>query len=73
MIANTHIAQVEQEMALLYRKYVPGLLAYVRMRVIPGCSVEGETRGFLPMQECWSPPSRYTLRKRCFYVAQQLD
>lgn len=26
-------AQVEQDMALLYRKYAPGLLAYVRMRV----------------------------------------
>src|SRR2546428_5393627 len=33
MQANRHMAQVEQEMALLYRKYAPGLLAYVRMRV----------------------------------------
>lgn len=33
MQANRHIAQAEQEMALLYRKYAPGLLTYVRMRV----------------------------------------
>jgi RNA polymerase sigma factor (sigma-70 family) len=33
MQVNRHTAQVEQEMALLYRKYAPGLLAYVRMRV----------------------------------------
>ena len=33
MQANKHMAQVEQEMAALYRKYAPGLLAYVRMRV----------------------------------------
>jgi RNA polymerase sigma factor (sigma-70 family) len=33
MQANRHMARVEQEMALLYRKYAPGLLAYVRMRV----------------------------------------
>ena len=33
MQANRHMAQVEQEMALLYRKYAPGLLTYVRMRV----------------------------------------
>jgi RNA polymerase sigma factor (sigma-70 family) len=33
MQANRHMAQVEQEMTLLYRKYAPGLLAYVRMRV----------------------------------------
>jgi len=33
MQVNRHRAQVEQEMALLYRKYAPGLLAYVRMRV----------------------------------------
>src|SRR5207247_4866718 len=33
MQANRHTAQVEQEMALLYRKYAPGLLTYVRMRV----------------------------------------
>ena len=33
MQANRHMAQAEQEMALLYRKYAPGLLAYVRMRV----------------------------------------
>src|SRR5207237_8814932 len=33
MQANRHVAQAEQEMALLYRKYAPGLLAYVRMRV----------------------------------------
>ena len=52
MKANTHRAQVELEMALLYRKYVPGLLTYVRMRVVPGCTEERETRGFLPMQEC---------------------
>src|SRR5260370_34935241 len=33
MQANRHMARVEQAMALLYRKYAPGLLAYVRMRV----------------------------------------
>lgn len=33
MQANRHMAQVEQEMAPLYRKYAPGLLSYVRMRV----------------------------------------
>jgi RNA polymerase sigma factor (sigma-70 family) len=33
MQANKHMAQVEQEMAVLYRKYAPGLLTYVRMRV----------------------------------------
>jgi len=33
MQAKRHIAQVEQEMALLYRKYAPGMLTYVRMRV----------------------------------------
>ena len=33
MQVNRHTAQVEQEMALLYRKYAPGLLTYVRMRV----------------------------------------
>jgi RNA polymerase sigma factor (sigma-70 family) len=33
MQANRHMAQVEQEMARLYRKYAPGLLTYVRMRV----------------------------------------
>jgi RNA polymerase sigma factor (sigma-70 family) len=33
MQANRQRAQVEQEMALLYRKYAPGLLTYVRMRV----------------------------------------
>jgi RNA polymerase sigma factor (sigma-70 family) len=33
MQANRHVAQVEQEMALLYRKYAPGLLTYVRMRI----------------------------------------
>lgn len=33
MQANRHRVQVEQEMALLYRKYAPGLLTYVRMRV----------------------------------------
>ncbi|HEX6109588.1 MAG TPA: sigma-70 family RNA polymerase sigma factor [Ktedonobacteraceae bacterium] len=33
MQANRHRAQVEQEMALLYRKYAPGILTYVRMRV----------------------------------------
>src|SRR5258708_32003330 len=32
MQANKHMAQAEQEMALLYRKYAPGLLTYVRMR-----------------------------------------
>ena len=34
MQANRHMAQTEQEMALLYRKYAPGLLSYVRMRII---------------------------------------
>jgi RNA polymerase sigma factor (sigma-70 family) len=33
MQANRPMAQAEQEMALLYRKYAPGLLAYVRMRI----------------------------------------
>ncbi len=33
MQVNRHIAQAEQEMALLYRKYAPGLLAYVRMHI----------------------------------------
>lgn len=33
MQANRHTAQVEQEMALLYRRYAPGLLSYVRMHV----------------------------------------
>jgi len=33
MQANSHMAQAEQEMALLYRKYAPGLLTYVRMRI----------------------------------------
>ena len=33
MEANRHMAQVEQEMVLLYRKYAPGMLTYVRMRV----------------------------------------
>ena len=33
MQANRHMAQVEQEMALLYRKYAPAMLTYVRMRV----------------------------------------
>ncbi len=33
MQANRHMAQVEQEMARLYRTYAPGLLTYVSMRV----------------------------------------
>jgi RNA polymerase sigma factor (sigma-70 family) len=33
MQANRHRALVEQEMALLYREYAPGLLSYVRMRI----------------------------------------
>src|SRR5947209_5507956 len=33
MQVNRHIALAEQEMALLYRNYAPGLLAYVRMRI----------------------------------------
>jgi RNA polymerase sigma-70 factor, ECF subfamily len=33
MQANRHMAQTEQDMALLYRNYAPGLLTYVRMRV----------------------------------------
>jgi len=33
MQANRHIVQAEQEMALLYRKHAPGLLAYVRMHI----------------------------------------
>src|SRR5258708_13986674 len=32
MQANRHMAQAEQEMDLLYRKYATGLLTYVRMR-----------------------------------------
>ena len=33
MQVNRYIAQAEQEIALLYRKYAPGLLAYVRMHI----------------------------------------
>jgi len=33
MQANRLMAQAKQEMALLYRKYAPGLLTYVRMRI----------------------------------------
>ncbi len=33
MQANRHRAEAEQEMASLYRKYAPGLLTYVRMRL----------------------------------------
>jgi RNA polymerase sigma factor (sigma-70 family) len=33
MQANRHMTQAEQEMALLYSKYAPGLLTYVRMRL----------------------------------------
>jgi RNA polymerase sigma factor (sigma-70 family) len=33
MQANRHMAQAEQEIELLYRKYAPGLLSYVRMRI----------------------------------------
>jgi RNA polymerase sigma factor (sigma-70 family) len=33
MQVNRHIALAEQEMAILYRKYAPGLLTYVRMRI----------------------------------------
>ncbi len=33
MQANRLMTQAEQEMALLYRKYAPGLLTYVRMRI----------------------------------------
>ena len=33
MQVNRHIAQAEQEMALLYRNYAPGLLTYVRMHI----------------------------------------
>ena len=33
MQANRHIAQAEQEMAFLYRKYAPGLLSYVRLHI----------------------------------------
>ena len=33
MQANRHVALAEQEMALLYRKHAPGLLAYVRMHI----------------------------------------
>jgi RNA polymerase sigma-70 factor, ECF subfamily len=33
MQANTHRAQEKHEMALLYRKYAPGLLSYIRLRV----------------------------------------
>ncbi len=31
MQANRHVAQAEQEMALLFSKYAPGLLSYARM------------------------------------------
>jgi RNA polymerase sigma factor (sigma-70 family) len=40
MQANRHKTQAEQEMALLYRKYAPGLLAYVRMRIPSGEDAE---------------------------------
>jgi RNA polymerase sigma-70 factor (ECF subfamily) len=40
MQANRHVAQAEQEMALLYRKYAPGLLTYVRMRITSEEDVE---------------------------------
>ena len=33
MQANRHMAQAEQELALLYRKYAPGLFTYVRMHI----------------------------------------
>src|SRR5205085_10135066 len=33
MQANRQMAQAEQEIELLYRKYAPGLLTYVRLRV----------------------------------------
>src|SRR5437660_10837268 len=33
MQANTNRSQENHEMALLYRKYAPGLLSYVRLRV----------------------------------------
>src|SRR5260221_10687238 len=33
MQASRHTARAQQEMALLFRKYAPGLLTYVRMRV----------------------------------------
>jgi RNA polymerase sigma factor (sigma-70 family) len=33
MQGNRHRAEVEQEVALLYKKYAPAMLAYVRMRV----------------------------------------
>src|SRR5579859_296394 len=33
MQANRHMAQAQQEMALLYRTEAPGLLAYVRMHI----------------------------------------
>ena len=33
MQANRHMPQTEPEMALLYRKYAPGILTYVRMHI----------------------------------------
>ncbi|HEU5377479.1 MAG TPA: sigma-70 family RNA polymerase sigma factor [Ktedonobacteraceae bacterium] len=33
MQTNRHMTQAAQEMAILYRKYAPGLLTYVRMRI----------------------------------------
>ncbi len=33
MQANRYMTQAQQEMAFLYRKYAPGLLTYVRMRL----------------------------------------
>ncbi len=42
MQVNRHRAQVEQEMALLYRKYAPGILSYVRMRVPSPEDKEGD-------------------------------
>ncbi len=40
MQANRKMAQAEQEMALLYRQYAPGLLTYVRMRITSGEDAE---------------------------------
>ena len=33
MQANKHVVPAEQEMTFLYRKFAPGLLTYVRMRI----------------------------------------
>ena len=40
MQANRHMAQAEQELELLFRKYAPGLLTYFRMHLTSGEDAE---------------------------------